>query len=194
MNKNEFIASLSQATEQLNDDARDRTIAYYTEMIDDRCDGGMSEEQAVYSLGAVDEIAKQIIADAAECGELKQAVNAVCQNNNTVKKGASLGSAVLGVFSLIGVCILCMIVISFSLSIWGSDISLLITGLTLVLTGITTFSSTTSAGIFLIGIGLVILSLGIALCVLCVKLSAFFYRHIKSLFQKSISICKGELN
>ncbi len=191
MNKNEFIASLSQATEQLNDDARDRTIAYYTEMIDDRCEGGMSEEQAVYSLGAVDEIAKQIIADAAECGELKQAVNAVCQNN-TVKKGASLGSAVLGVFAVIGVCILCMITISFSLSIWGSDISLLITGLTLVLTGITAFSSTTSAAIFLIGIGLVILSLGIALCVLCVKLSAFFYRHIKSLFQKSISICKGE--
>lgn len=194
MNKNEFIASLSKATEQLTDDARERTIAYYAEIIDDRCEGGMSEEQAVYSLGAVDEIAKQIIDDAAECGELKQAVNAVCQNNNTVKKGASLGGAVLGVFSLIGVCILCMIVISFSLSIWGSDISLLIAGLTLVLTGITMLSSATSAGIFLIGIGLVILSLGIAMCVLCVKLSVFFYRHIKNLFKKSVAICKGEQN
>ena len=38
-------------------------INFYTEMIDDRMEEGLSEEQAVAEIGSVDVIAQQVLAD-----------------------------------------------------------------------------------------------------------------------------------
>lgn len=63
MNKNEFLQRLSHQLAALSQQERARSIAFYQEMVDDRIEEGMTEEEAVASLGDVNDIAQQIIND-----------------------------------------------------------------------------------------------------------------------------------
>lgn len=64
MNKKTFIRRLSSKLRALPFDERAQSLAYYAEMIDDRMEEGMGEEQAVAQLGSVEEIAAQLLQDA----------------------------------------------------------------------------------------------------------------------------------
>ena len=60
MKKREFLAKLQRAVIAVpGREARDR-INFYSEMIDDRMEEGLSEEEAVRAIGSVEEIASQI--------------------------------------------------------------------------------------------------------------------------------------
>lgn len=61
MNRKTFVRRLSWRLRSLPADERVESLAYYTEMIQDRMEEGMGEEQAVAQLGSVDEIARQIL-------------------------------------------------------------------------------------------------------------------------------------
>ncbi len=63
MNKQEFLCELQAALNGLPHDNIKESILFYSEMIDDRMDDGMSEEEAVADIGSVDEVASQIIAE-----------------------------------------------------------------------------------------------------------------------------------
>ena len=63
MNKLDFILALHGRLENLpQEDVEDR-LRFYMEMIEDRMEEGLSEEDAVAELGTVEEISAQIIAD-----------------------------------------------------------------------------------------------------------------------------------
>ncbi len=63
MNKQEFIANLQAKLSGLpKQDVEDR-LSFYSEMIDDRIEEGLSEKEAILEIGSVDEIASQIVAD-----------------------------------------------------------------------------------------------------------------------------------
>lgn len=63
MNKQEFLDELKKGLSGLpQNDIKERLI-FYSEMIDDRMEEGFTEEEAVSGIGAVDEIAAQIIAE-----------------------------------------------------------------------------------------------------------------------------------
>ena len=63
MTKLEFIFSLRDKLSGLpEDEVRDR-VGFYVEMIEDRIEEGISEEDAVRDVGSVDEISAQILAD-----------------------------------------------------------------------------------------------------------------------------------
>lgn len=63
MSKQEFLAELEARLFGLpQDDIGDR-LAFYSEIIDDRMEEGLSEEDAVSGIGSVDEIASQIVAE-----------------------------------------------------------------------------------------------------------------------------------
>ena len=64
MNKGRFIRALSRRLRALPREERQTSLAYYTEIIQDHMEEGMSEEQAVAMLGNVDEIAAQILQSA----------------------------------------------------------------------------------------------------------------------------------
>ena len=67
MNKHDFIAKLRAKLSGLPDsDVRER-LGFYSEMIDDRIEEGLSEEAAVSEIGSVDDIAARL-------GEKKEAV------------------------------------------------------------------------------------------------------------------------
>ena len=63
MNKQEFLAQLRKGLSGLPKDDIDERLAFYSELIDDRVEDGVSEEIAVSEIGNADEIISQIIAD-----------------------------------------------------------------------------------------------------------------------------------
>lgn len=62
MNKQEFLDALRKELCGLPKEATEERLAFYSEMIDDRIEEGVSEEEAVAFLGNTNEIAKQIVA------------------------------------------------------------------------------------------------------------------------------------
>lgn len=63
MNKAEFLAALGKALSGLPRDEIEQRIEFYSEMIDDRIEDGLSEEEAVCDMGDIGEIANQITAE-----------------------------------------------------------------------------------------------------------------------------------
>lgn len=63
MNKQEFLTALSEKLCNLAEEDREKSVEYYSEMIDDRIEDGLSEEEAVAAMGSVDEIASRILLD-----------------------------------------------------------------------------------------------------------------------------------
>ena len=64
MKKQQFLAELWKRLSDVPKEDVERSLDYYSEMIDDRVEAGMSEEEAVADIGSVEEAAKQIIAEA----------------------------------------------------------------------------------------------------------------------------------
>ena len=63
MNKQEFLTQLSKGLSGLPQEDREERISFYSEMIDDRIEDGLSEEEAVAAIGSVDDIARTILAE-----------------------------------------------------------------------------------------------------------------------------------
>lgn len=63
MNKQEFLMQLRKRLSGLPQDDIEERITFYSEMIDDRKEESISEEEAVCEIGNIEEIVSQIIAD-----------------------------------------------------------------------------------------------------------------------------------
>lgn len=62
MTRNEFLHALEQRLAGIPKEDRENRLSFYNEMIDDRIDEGLSEQEAIAALGAVDGVAAQAIA------------------------------------------------------------------------------------------------------------------------------------
>lgn len=63
MDKIDFLSALQSGLSGLPQDDIDRSVDYYSEMIDDMTEEGMSEEEAVASIGSIESIVEQIITE-----------------------------------------------------------------------------------------------------------------------------------
>ena len=63
MTKEGFLAQLRQQLWALPEADRQNSLDYYAEMIDDRMEDGLSEEEAVAAIGNLDEIVQQILGE-----------------------------------------------------------------------------------------------------------------------------------
>lgn len=63
MSKQEFLVQLRKGLSGLPQNDIEERLTFYSEMIDDRMEDGLSEENAVREIGNVDEIISQIVAD-----------------------------------------------------------------------------------------------------------------------------------
>lgn len=61
MNKLEFLNELARLIGAIPDEDREKSLEYYSEMIDDRTEEGMTEEEAVADIGTPAEAAVQIL-------------------------------------------------------------------------------------------------------------------------------------
>ncbi len=63
MTKLEFLFSLQERLSSLSKEDSHERLTFYSEMIEDRMEEGLAEEEAVAAVGSVDEIAAQILKD-----------------------------------------------------------------------------------------------------------------------------------
>ncbi|MBR6760852.1 MAG: DUF1700 domain-containing protein [Oscillospiraceae bacterium] len=63
MHKQEFLLQLRKKLSGLPQDDMEERLTFYSEMIEDRMEEGLSEEEAVLAVGSVDEIVAQVVAD-----------------------------------------------------------------------------------------------------------------------------------
>ncbi len=63
MNKAEFLAELKNGLKGLPQDETEERLSFYGEMIDDRMEEGLTEEEAVDGIGPVDQIISQIASE-----------------------------------------------------------------------------------------------------------------------------------
>ena len=63
MKKQEFLDKLKASLWAMPEADKQRSMDYYAEMIDDRMEDGLSEEEAVAAIGDLDEIVRQILTE-----------------------------------------------------------------------------------------------------------------------------------
>ncbi|HBB19073.1 MAG TPA: hypothetical protein DCZ62_01395, partial [Ruminococcus sp.] len=63
MNREKFISELREKLYGLSQSDIDERVEFYSEMINDRMEDGLSEEEAVAEIGSVDGIVEQIMGE-----------------------------------------------------------------------------------------------------------------------------------
>ena len=63
MSKQEFLTELRQGLSGLPQEDIEERLTFYGEMLDDRIEEGLSEEEAISEIGSVEEIVRQTVAD-----------------------------------------------------------------------------------------------------------------------------------
>lgn len=63
MTKTEFVLALNEKISDLSQKEKEDSISFYTEMIEDRIEDGVSEEDAVAAVGSVNDIAALILSE-----------------------------------------------------------------------------------------------------------------------------------
>lgn len=132
MNKAEFTQQLTNSLAGLSQYDINRSVDYYTEMIDDRVEDGMTEEDAVAALGSIDEIRSKILEEVP--------ITKIVKEKMTPKRSFGAGEIVLLVLGaplwipllLAGIVVILAIYISFwsiIFSLYVADLSVFISGL-----------------------------------------------------------------
>ncbi len=83
MTKHEFLSELRQRLSGLPEEDIQKSVDYYSEIIEDRMEDGISEEQAVEAMGSAAKIANQILMDT----PLPKLVKAKAKTNRAPKAG-----------------------------------------------------------------------------------------------------------
>lgn len=165
MTKQEFLSTLGVKLSNLPRKDTAERIKFYEEMIDDRVEDGLSEEEAIAELGTVDEIYEQFVKELPLLKIIKERV--------TPKKKLSGGMiALIASTSIIWFPLLIVgaslalslyaVLWSLVLSAWAVFASLAISAPASVISGIVSiFTANITQGLLLIGAGLVIAGLAI---------------------------------
>lgn len=132
MNKNDFLATLRERLNGLPEEDITKSLDFYGEMIDDRVEDGMSEEEAVEALGSMEEMISQILSEVS----LPRLVKEKVKPKRALKAweivllilGAPLwGSVVLAAI---------LIVLAIYISVWSEIISLYVADLAVAISGL----------------------------------------------------------
>lgn len=167
MDKKEFLWRLMDGLSGLPMDDIDRSLDYYSEMIDDRMEDGLSEEEAVAALGPVGEICSQILAETPLSRLVKEAVRPKRKLRAWEIILLVLGSPVW--VPLVAATVI--VVASVYLSVWAVLLSLYAADLAVAVTGLAggvalvrmLMAGQTAEGILFLGGGLVCIGLAILL-------------------------------
>lgn len=175
MNKTELLNSLQNLLSGLPEEELQKSLDFYSEMVDDRVEDGMSEEDAVAALGEVKEIADKILSEVSISKLVRAKVKKAKQKSGIrpwMIVCLVLGFPVwfpLALVALILIFVFYLVFWILMLVLYIVDLSLFLAGIGSVIAGIGTMvvEKNWSAGWFMIGSGLVSLGLCIPLFPLC---------------------------
>lgn len=120
MNKQEFLVQIRKGLSGLPKEDIEERLAFYSEMIDDRMEDGVTEEEAVSAVGSVDEILTRVAAEASLAKKPKERI----KNKRRLSAG-EIVLLVLGspIWLSLGIAAFAVI-LSLYISLWAVIISL----------------------------------------------------------------------
>lgn len=195
MNKNEFLAILREKLSGLPGKDIEERLSFYSEMIDDRVEEGLTEEQAVLEAGNVDDVTAQIINDASLTKIAKERISIKRKLKTWEIVLLILGSPIWFSLIIAALAVLFSLFVSIFavlISLWAVFIAVALSSVALVINGVyCAIDSSTLNGIAIIGAGLVCAGISIylffgckALSKLLLKLTSKVVSKIKSCFIK----------
>lgn len=176
MKREEFIEALKLALKDLPEQEIQSSLAYFNEMIDDRIDEGMTEEEAVADMGPVNDIAAKLLM------ENQTLVNRVKDKLIPKRRLATweiilliLGFPIWGSLLLAAVAILFSMVVAVA-SIGIGAIAGILAGLAMLFVGPFNFNHNLDA--YLLSIAISCLSIGLGL--LCFSWVVQLFHFVKT--------------
>ena len=197
MSRDAFIGELRHRMAGLPKEAVDRTVEYYSELIADSMEDGLSEEEAVSRLGSLDEIVANVVKDT----PLSQIVETRIREKKAKRGGIRAWEVILLVLGaplwlplllavLAVVLALYVTLWAVVIALWAVVAAVILTGVVAVVAGIVELCRLhLPQGLVLLGGGLVCMGLCALLFLLMklitvgtVKLCKLIWTGIKSLF------------
>ena len=176
MMKKMFLDRLRNRLSHLPKEEQDERIAFYSEMIDDRMEDGLTEEEAVKAITSVDEITKEVIIDFEGVNSENTIKEKTTKFVKDKKKTSNVLLIVLG-FPVWFPLLISFIAILFSLYVVGWAIIVSLWAVVAAL-GVSFIGGTILGIIYLFqGASAILLGLSIA----CGGLSIFFFFGVKEL-------------
>ena len=139
MNKQQFLDRLRSGLSGLPHNDIEERLTFYSEMIDDRMEEGLSEEEAVSQIGSVESIISQIISESPFVKLVKETINPKKRHRGWETTLLVLGSPVwipLLISAFAVVFSLFVTVWSLILSFWAVFISMIACALGVLVAGI----------------------------------------------------------
>ncbi len=171
MNKKEFLDKLKARLSSLPKQDVEERLSFYSEIIDDRIEEGLSEGEAISQIGSVDEVVSQIIADIPLSNIIKEKTKSKRKLKAWEIVLLVLGSPVwasLLVSAFAVIFSLYIVLWSVIASLWAVFASFVACAPLGVLAGIVfAISGNGPSGIFMIGAGIFSAGLSIFLFFLC---------------------------
>ncbi|MBO4462101.1 MAG: DUF1700 domain-containing protein [Lachnospiraceae bacterium] len=177
MNKEQFLNELKKGLSGIPKEDLDERVNFYSEMIDDRIEEGMSEEEAVSAIGDVKTIVSQIMAETPITTIVKERVN---KEKEKKKGGISVATLIIIVLTfplwlpivatIFGLAIaLFAVVWSLVVAFYAVTIGLIVAGAASIVwvLGMLFYGNLAGAGLGL-GAGLFCLGLGVLMVYGCV--------------------------
>lgn len=184
MTKLEFLDALDLQISSLPKNERDERLVFWSELIDDKIEDGLSEEEAVAQIGSVDEVALQILSDAAPeepkgtKKELKGSQIALIAVGSPLWVPLLISAAAVALSLYIS---LWAVIISF----WAADLSLAVAAPTsIALFFVYLFSGNLGAAISMLGAGAICGGLSILAFEGCKRLTLLTVKLTKKIFKK----------
>ncbi len=193
MTKQRFCDELRRALRGLAEDEIQSSLDYYKEIIDDRIESGMSEEDAVAALGAPEDIAREIMLDM----PLPKIIKTKYRQKSNWRSweiillilGAPIWLPLLLAAAILVLAVY-IVIWSVAISFWAIDVSLAACSLTgLFLFCVLLGSGNILSAFLYLGAGLTLAGLSIfmflgcnAFTALTVKLGSLIWRALKSIF------------
>lgn len=174
MNKQEFADALRRALDGYPTDEVERSVAFYIEMIDDCMENGMTEADAVASVGSVEEVARKIREEMPLSALVKDRVQTSYQKNKQKTGGSAVPWIILAVvlsplwipLLIAAVCVLFGLiaaVFGVVIGFFGAVIGMIGGAIACVVMLILSGDALGTPGVLLCGLGGILMCLGIAI-------------------------------
>lgn len=198
MLKNEFLKQLENRLVGIPKEDLNRTIDYYNEIISDKQEDGMSEEEAIDSLGSIDEIVKDILNEI----PIKKLVKEKLQLNRKLKtweivllSATSIIWVPIAIVMFAVILVLYVCLWSGVISLGAASISCLASSFIAIIGSIDFVTGNVCNGLFLIGTGIASLGIGVLLGILTFKFAKIMVIVCKKIILKIKSLfIRGEKN
>ena len=187
MTKQEFLNELSGKLQGLPKADKETSLEYYSEMLDDRIEDGLTEEQAVKAMGSVNDIAEKIIRET----PIEKLLAPKRQFS-----GVEIALLIIGFPIWLPILTAGFVVaVTLYLVLWVLILCLYVVVLSFILSGIASVAALVAnlavgqaaAGWFIFGCGMVLLGLSIPLCIGagkatfgCIRMTGSGFQKIKS--------------